>query len=131
MRAMQRCVQKRLLKLSRVRYVRRGSAWGLRRNVGCHCDAPDSRASLWRGSEADEWGYREEYSSDDEVGEYFDDGFSSTGYEAAATALTFAVVAALLKLLWYLAIVCYTMIVTAFQYSIVAIALIMVVVFLG
>jgi hypothetical protein len=103
----------------------------LRRFVCCCNNVSDARSSTWQGSDAEEWGAAEDDSSEDEVGEYFYDGFSSAGYEAAATALSFAVAAALLKLLWYLAIVCYTMIITAFQYSIVAIALIMVVVFFG
>ena len=85
-------------------------------------------AGAWKDGADDEWG---EDAEEDDVNEYFENSFSSAGYEAAATALTLAAGAALLKLLWYLAIVCWAMVTTAFQYSVVAIALIVVVVFLG
>lgn len=63
--------------------------------------------------------------------EYFQDDHASSGYELVATALAVAALAALLKVLWYLALVCYTLVATALQYSVVAIALIVVVVILG
>jgi hypothetical protein len=95
------------------------------RTVLVRCQRPDL-AEAWRQN-GDEWCDTEE----DDANEYFDNSFSSAGYEAAATALTLAAGAALLKLLWYLAIVCWALVSTAFQYSVVAIALIIVVVFLG
>lgn len=97
------------------------------RCVAVHCQR-QGLAGAWKDGADDEWG---EDAEEDDVNEYFESSFSSTGYEAAATALTLAAGAALLKLLWYLAIVCWAMVTTAFQYSVVAIALIVVVVFLG
>lgn len=96
------------------------------RYVSVRCQRPDL-VGAWREG-ADEWG---EDAEEDDANENFDNSFSSSGYEAAATALALATVAALLKLLWYLAIVCCSMVITAFQYSVVAVALIVVVVFLG
>lgn len=82
---------------------------------------------LW--SRDDQWGLSEDLSEDADA--YYQYDFSSSGYELVATALTVAAVAALLKVLWYLALVCYTLVATALQYSIVAITLIIVVVILG
>lgn len=109
-----------------VRHSAKQQAVACRRCVHVRCQRPDL-AGEWREG-ADEWG---EYADEEDASEYFDTSFSSTGYEAAATALTLAAGAALLKLLWYLAIVCWAMVITAFQYSVVAIALIVLVVFLG
>jgi hypothetical protein len=123
------------------RLLKRTQALGIRHNCCCrHCSYKlpfsSSRAILVRcqrpdwagaGQNLDEWGDTE----DDDDHEYFENTFSSSGYEAAATALTLAAGAALLKLLWYLAIVCWAMVTTALQYSVVAIALLIVVVFLG
>jgi len=84
-------------------------------------------ASLW--CVEDDWGISEDIQEDSDT--YFQDDFSSNGYEIVATALAVAAAAAFLKVMWYLALVCYTLVATALQYSVVAIALIVVVVILG
>lgn len=96
------------------------------RHVALRSERPDL-TRVWRSS-TDDWG---EDVEEEDANEYFDDSFSSTGYEFLATAVALAAGAALLKLLWYLAIACWAMVITAFQYSFVAVALIVVVVFLG
>lgn len=83
--------------------------------------------SLW--NREDEWGISDDVQEDADA--YFQDNFASNGYELVATAVAVAAVAALLKVMWFLAVVCYTLVATALQYSVVAIALIVVVVILG
>lgn len=97
------------------------------RNRAVACGSSHQTDRLW--SRDDEWGLSEDFPEDADA--YFQDDFSSSGYELVATALALAAVAALLKVLWYLALVCYTLVATALQYSVVAIALILVVVILG
>ena len=67
-----------------------------------------------------------------DLGEYLgDDSLAAVGYEWVGSALALAVVASFLKILWYLLIVCVTLLATALQYSVVAVALVVVVVFLA
>jgi hypothetical protein len=80
----------------------------------------------------DDWAYRHEpFPEEDLAGYLDDDGLASYGYEWVGGALALAVAASFLKVLWYLAIVCYTLLATAFQYSVVAFALVAVVIFVG
>lgn len=80
----------------------------------------------------DDWGASLQPTAEEELGGYLDDDSPAAyGYEVVGGALAFAVVAAALKVLWYLAVVCYTLLATALQYSVVALALVMVVIFVG
>ena len=87
----------------------------------------------WALSESDdEWAWDHEAAFEDSLDDYLsDDSVASYGYEWVGGALAVAVIASFLKVLLYLAIVCWTLLATAFQYSVVAIALVAVIVFFG
>ena len=80
----------------------------------------------------DDWGASSQPSAEEEVGDYLDgDSAGAYGYEVVGGALAFAVVVSSLKVLWYLGVVCYALLATALQYSVIALALVMVVIFFG
>lgn len=84
------------------------------------------------GGVEDNWGSLPSPTHEEQLEEYFDEeSTASYGYELVGGALALALVASFLKVLWYLAIVCYTLVATALQYSIVAVTLVAIVVFLG
>lgn len=69
---------------------------------------------------------------EEDMGEYFsDDSTASQAYEWVGGALALAVIASFFKVMWYLAIVCYSLVTTALQYSVVAVALVTAVIFFG
>jgi hypothetical protein len=80
----------------------------------------------------DDWGSCPGTTHEEHLDKYFDEeSTASYGYELVGGALALALLAAFLKVLWYLAIVCYTLVATALQYSIIAVTLISIVIFLG
>lgn len=112
---------------SRIQRSHVPNSWHNTRRHVISCSSKQQHDSLW--TREDDWGLSEDVLED--VDPYFQDDLSSSGYELVATALAVAAIASLLKVLWYLAVVCYTLVATALQYSVVAIALIFVVVILG
>jgi hypothetical protein len=94
------------------------------------CYYSKQQRSSW--DDEDDWGLRHEPTIEDDLGDYFSDNSpASQGYELVGGALAIAVIASFCKVLWYLGIVCYSLVATALQYSVVAVALVTVVIFFG
>eukprot|EP01025_Chloroclados_australasicus_P009967 TRINITY_DN13873_c2_g1_i2.p1 TRINITY_DN13873_c2_g1~~TRINITY_DN13873_c2_g1_i2.p1 ORF type:complete len:144 (+),score=16.33 TRINITY_DN13873_c2_g1_i2:137-568(+) len=90
----------------------------------------DSERPLSDWVTEDEWGRKP--TLEDTLDDYLDgDSSMSYGFELIGGALALAALASFAKVLWYLLLVCYTLLATAFQYSVVALALVAVVVFLA
>lgn len=81
---------------------------------------------------AEEWGFNHNAVLQGDMEEYLDDdSVAGFGFEWVGSALAILVILSFLKVMWYLLVVCWTLLATAFQYSVLAIALMVAVLAFG